>query len=355
MVPMKFSVKTSAAVVAAGTLAFTTACSSDSTDTAANGDGANGDNTINIVTSTSIWGDVAQAVADTATGANITVTPIVTGNAIDPHSFEPTAADIARANDADIVVAGGGGYDAWLYEPLSDQDKVIAPLPLVGHSHDHDHDHGDDAHDDHSHDGHDHGDDAHAHDDHGHDHGDGHDHESHDGEHSHDVEMIDGNEHIWYDTNAITVVAEKVAEQINAAVPDAGANADAVVERLDGFHQRIHDLPELKYIQSEVIADYITSHSHMTDITPDSYRQAVLNHSEPSAADLAGMLNRIDNGDAQVLIYNPQTKTDLTERILNAAKERDVQIVEIGETPPEGTNFLDYYDQVLSELEALKA
>ncbi|QCB29190.1 high-affinity zinc transporter periplasmic component [Corynebacterium endometrii] len=350
---MKFSPRTSAAVFAAGTLAFTTACSSDTA--AAPGEGGGEEGAIEIVTSTSIWGDVAQAVADTATGANVTVTPIITGNAVDPHSFEPTAADIARADEADIVVAGGGGYDAWLYEPLSDQDKVIAPLPLIGHSHDHDH--GEEGHDHeaHDHEGHDHE----GHDHEGHDH-EGAEHESHEhgeegheGEHSHEVEMLDGNEHIWYDTTAITVVAEKVAEQINAAVPEAGANADAVIERVDSLHERIHELPELNYVQSESIADYITSHAPMEDVTPESYRMAILNHAEPSAADLAELLDTIKGGDVSALIYNPQTKTDLTERILAAAEEADLQVVEIGETPPEDTNFLDYYDQVLGELEAL--
>ncbi len=31
------------------------------------------------------------------------------------------------------------------------------------------------------------------------------------------------------------------------------------------------------------------------------------------------------------------------------------RVLEIGETPPEDTNFLDYYDQAVSALEAVKA
>lgn len=362
------------ATASVGALLFTTACSaSDSTSDPATSSEANGNGeTLNIVASTSIWADVAEAVAETS-NADIEVTAVVEGNDVDPHSFEPTAADLARANDADIVVAGGGGYDAWLYESVEDQDKIVAPLELISHDHAHGHDHGEEGHshghdEDHSHDHEDHGhSEDHAHDaeDHAHDHDHGHDEEhGHDGDHAHDgdhghghgtVEMIDGNEHIWYDTNAVTLVAEEVAEHINSLDSEADASADSVVERMDEAHHRIHELPELNYAQTESIADYLLSHAPMTDKTPGSYRKAILNHSEPAAADLARFLEEIDAGDIDVLIYNPQTSTDMTDRIRTAAENADVTIVEIGETPPADTNFLDYFDQVLDELEQLGA
>src|SRR5699024_5616097 len=50
------------APMSVGALAFVSACSTASSDEAADSD------TLNIVASTSIWGDVAQAVADSADG-----------------------------------------------------------------------------------------------------------------------------------------------------------------------------------------------------------------------------------------------------------------------------------------------
>ena len=35
--------------------------------------------------------------------------------------------------------------------------------------------------------------------------------------------------------------------------------------------------------------------------------------------------------------------------------EAGVPVVEIGETPPEGTGFLDYFHQIIDELEAVAA
>src|SRR5699024_9580606 len=131
------------AALSIGALAFASACSTASSDEVSdNGsEGSNGSDTLNIVTSTSIWGNIAQSVADSAEGAEVEVTSIVEGNNMDPHHFEPTAADLARAAEADVIVVGGGGYDAWLYDTIEDQDKIIHALPLTAHSHDHDHDH----------------------------------------------------------------------------------------------------------------------------------------------------------------------------------------------------------------------
>lgn len=344
-----------------------TACSSGG-DNADGGAGAGSDKeTIHVVASTSIWADVAQAVVDTAkTDVNIDVKAIVTGNDVDPHHFEPTAADIARADEADVIIAGGGGYDAWLYQAVKNQDDIIHALPLTEHAHDHgDHDH------EHEHGDHDEHDHAHNH-EHGHDHEhaheDGHDHAH---EHAHDVETvsmdeakkiaaehpekitnIEGNEHVWYDAAAIEKVANEVATLVNKTNPEAKATADPLVQRVEMIKERVEKLPARNYAQTEPIADYIMKYSDSTDVTPEGYRKATVAEGEPSAADLARFLEAINQGKVDLLIFNPQTETDMTKRIRSAAEDKDIPVVEIGETPPENTNFLDYYEEAVSALEA---
>ena len=347
-----------------------TACSS-SGDNADGGSNAGSDKeTIQVVASTSIWADVAQAVVDTAqTDVNIDVHPIVSGNSVDPHHFEPTAADIARANEADVIIAGGGGYDAWLYQAVKNQDQIIHALPLTAHDHgghDHDeHDHGEEHEHDHE-EGHDH---AHDHDerahDHAHEHGHDHDH-AHEGdtvtmdeakkiaaEHPEQVTNIDGNEHVWYDSAAIEKVATEVATLVNEANPEAKATADPLVERVEGLKARIEKLPQRNYAQTEPIADYIFKYTDSTDATPEGYRKATVAEGEPTAADLARFLEDIKQDKIDLLIFNPQTETDMTKRIRAAAEDKNIPVVEIGETPPEGTNFLDYYEEVVNALEAV--
>ncbi len=318
------------------------ACSSGDDNAAGGSDAGSDKETIHVVASTSIWADVAQAVVDTAqTDVNIDVHPIVSGNGVDPHHFEPTAADIARANDADVIIAGGGGYDAWLYQAVKNQDEIIHALPLT------EHDHGE----------HDHGHDEHGHDDHDH---------AHEGEtvtmdeakkiaaeHPEQITNIDGNEHVWYDAAAIEKVATDVANLVNEANPEAKATADPLVEHVKDLKSRIEKLPQRNYAQTEPIADYIFKYTDSTDATPEGYRKATVAEGEPTAADLAHFLEDIKQDKIDLLIFNPQTETDMTKRIRTAAEDKNIPVVEIGETPPEKTNFLDYYEEVVNALEAV--
>lgn len=319
------------AALSVGALAFVSACSTATSDEASDygSEGGNDTDTLNIVASTSIWGDVAQSIADSAEGVDVEVTSIVEGNNMDPHHFEPTAADLARAGEADVIVVGGGGYDAWLYDAIEYQDKIIHALPLTAHSHDH----GDEE---------------------GHDHDHDHDHDHGEEGHSHDVSSIDGNEHIWYDPTAVMEVAHEIAEQINEVNPDAQASDEEVVSLVSDLDSRLHALPEVTYTQTEPIADYMLAHTDMTDATPEGYRHATLSHGEPAAADLAAFIDELKAGDVDVFIYNPQTQTDMTSRIRTTAEDEGIQVVEIGETPPDNQNFFEYFEEVVSSLEALE-
>ncbi|APT91920.1 hypothetical protein CPHO_02220 [Corynebacterium phocae] len=257
------------------------------------------DGTVRIVTSTPIWADVARVVA----GDLAEVTSAITDPNVDPHHFEPSAADVARANEADLVVVGGGGYDAWLYQALSDQTRVVTALPLV--------DHGTLA-------------------------------ENAAGA---KVKVIDGNEHVWYDVEAINVVGQDIA----AALP--GASAAKLEELTGGFAERVAALPARKYAQTEPIADYLLAPSSWKDVTPKGFRDATLKEGEPSVADLARFLDAIKAGEVEVLIYNPQTKTDMTRRIREAAEAQGIPVIEIGETPVDGSGFFTYYESVIQDLE----
>ncbi|MGP6174580.1 metal ABC transporter solute-binding protein, Zn/Mn family [Corynebacterium sp. A21] len=327
-------------LLTAGAL-FASACSaSDSTD-ATGAAGNSGEETLKIVTSTAVWGDIAKAVADSDT---IEVTAIVEGNDADPHSFEASAQDMARAMEADIVVVGGGGYDAWLYQAIEDQDRVVHALPLSADSHDHG-DHEEAAHEEEAdHEGHE--DEAGHADETGTDPHAGHDHTDHEG-----FEGIDSNEHIWYDTEAVSQVAEDIAAKITELNPAAEVDTADLQGELDGLQQRIESLPDLRAAQTEPTGDYLLAHAGMSEVTPEGYRASSLSHSEPSAADLADFLALIQDGGLDLLIDNPQTSTDTTDRIRQAAEEADIPVVEIFETPATGENFFEFFNGAIDRFE----
>ncbi|PAT14447.1 ABC transporter substrate-binding protein [Corynebacterium sp. NML 120412] len=252
-----------------------------------------------MVATTQVWADVASAV----TGDEVPA--IIDNPSTDPHDYEPTAADLAEIAQAKTVVANGGAYDAALYNAAKG-NLITALEPTEAHDHDHEHEHGEE----------------------------GHEHEGHDHEHGEE------NEHIWYSTEAIRSVAEQI-----------GGNP--IDDKLAGIDESLAALPEAHVIQTHPIADAIVEESALVDDTPESYRHATLNHSEPSAAAVAEALEAIK--DADILINNSQSPNAVSERLVAAAKEAGVPVVDITETPQDGKNFFDYFQEVLDQLNAAAA
>ncbi|WPF65830.1 MULTISPECIES: metal ABC transporter solute-binding protein, Zn/Mn family [unclassified Corynebacterium] len=293
--------------LAVATLTTLSACSGDLSTTNAEND------TSTIVASTSVWGDLASGVTE---GTGVEVTSIITGNVTDPHHFSPSAADMARAHGASFVVAGGGGYDAWLYEGLDDS-QVIHALPLTAHTHDH-----------------------------GANEQSGHSEHSENSGHSTNETPIT-NEHIWFDLDSLSEVAQKIADRV------PGADATATTEELARLKERLAALPQARVAQTEPIADYLIEDSPLEEVTPRGYRHATLAESEPAAADLAEFLELINSGEIDALVYNPQTATDMTKRIRQAAKDKGIAIVEVYETPAEGQDTINFLTQAINNFELI--
>lgn len=340
--------RSAALLAAAGLAAALGACSSDdqATDASSGAEGGSGDDAaIKVVTSTNTWSDVAKAVVG---DADVSVTPIIDSNEADPHSYEPSAQDMALIEQADIVVAGGGHYDVWMTSAAQDTNAVIvSALAPDEHGHDHDHHHGHDhdhGHGEEGHDhGHDHGEEGH---DHGHDHGHGHGHD-----HG-DSTDITSNEHVFYSTDAIAKVGDDLAKAINDKAGEKLVNADKVHATIDEITKAKEELGHYHIAQTHPLADYIIQNSEVHDITPDGFRLATLNEQEPSASDVNDMLKLIESGDLDMLVDSPQTTDAVSGRLVEAAKAKGLPIVEVWETPAKGESFFDLY---LKTIESLKA
>lgn len=274
-----------------------TACGtqgSESSGDATTGASDEGADAAAMVATTQVWADVASAV----TGDEVPA--IIDNPSTDPHDYEPTAADLAEIAQAKTVVANGGAYDAALYNAAKG-NLITALEPTEAHDHDHEHEHGEEGHD-----------------------------------HAHGEE----NEHIWYSTEAIRDVAEQI-----------GGNP--IDDKLAGIDESLAALPEAHVIQTHPIADAIVEESALVDDTPESYRHATLNHSEPSAAAVAEALEAVKGAD--ILINNSQSPNAVSERLVAAATEAGVPVVDITETPQDGKNFFDYFQEVLDQLNAAAA
>ena len=304
-----------AAAAAVGLTLGLAACSDDAATADGNGGDAGSGDTVKIVTSTKVWADVAQAVIGDAEG--VEVEPIIASNDTDPHSYQPTAADMALVEQADVLLAGGGHYDAWLTEAASSDSAAIILTAIDGDGFD-GHDHGEEAPEEEGHEGHDH--------------------------------STEVNEHIWYDTDAVKSVASTLASEINAHW-DIGASDEDVVKRLDEIDERKAKLPKSTTAQTHPLADDILAGTKIVDDTPEGYRRATLSESEPSAADVAAMLETIESGNLDFLIDAPQTRDQVSERLVKAAQAKGLRIVNVYESPGANESFFDLYDRILDDLE----
>ena len=247
-----------------------------------------------LLATTGVWADVAAAVTGTGVDA------IITGTDVDPHHVEPTAQDLAKVKAADTLVANGGGYDRSLYS-VAEQDKVVFAIPPAEDGAEHDHDHSD------------------------------------------GTEDLDSIEHIWFNPGKVKEVAREVAQR-------AGGSAADVEARMDAVEAKLAEIGSVRLAATEPIAAGLIYGTELHDVTPDGYRHAALNESEPSAQAIAAFLETIEAGELDLLVYNPQSTTSAADRIVEAAREHGVDVVEISEIPPAGTNFLDYMASVVDQI-----
>lgn len=285
----QYSVGVVAAVVAVG--ASISSCSTDTVDNA------------EIVATTGVWADVASAV----TGEDVDA--IITGDAVDPHHYEPSAKDLSRIKGADTVVATGGAYDAALYT-AAEQDRIIYAIPLLDEheAHDHDHNH----------------------------------------HHAHMPHSLDELEHAWFAPEKVLQVAEDIADR-------TGGDASDVKQRIGQIQSKLNAVPHVHIGMTETIAAGLVWGTELHDITPEEYVKASLNHQEPSASAVAAFLEQIERGELDMLFVNPQSTNSATQRLADAAKAHNVPVVEIRETPPAGQNFLDYFEEIVGQITDIAA
>lgn len=217
---------------------------------------------LQLVVSTSIWGDVAEQ----AFGELVDVEIVMPAGA-NPHDFAPSARQAEAMENADLVVVNGAGLEAGMQSVIDAAADAGAPVFEVaehvdvvefGEAGDHDHE-------DHGHEDHGHADDAtgtttaddHADDDRAEgDHAD--DEQSEDGHEGHDHGPIDP--HVWLDP---LLVAEAV-DSLGHELVDLGVDHDAVHEAADPY------IAELESLDAEL--------AEMLSALPEERRVLITNH-----------------------------------------------------------------------------
>ncbi|WP_137844470.1 zinc ABC transporter substrate-binding protein [Microbacterium sp. 2FI] len=272
------------------------------------------DGRIAVVASTSVYGQIAEAIG----GELVEVTSIVTSDSQDPHAFEPSARDQLTVADADLIIENGGGYDSFI-DALIDASGSQAPVLTAvefsslwegGAAHD-------DSDDD-----------------------DGHDHDH-----------VEGfNEHVWYDPATMGALAHGIASKLESISP---TDADSIQTGLASFLAEVETLEaDLAIVDAdhagagvfvtEPVPVYLVEAAGLDNLTPDAFSEAVEEGQDVAPATLLASLQLIEAGDVSVVITNAQTGGAETNQIVDAAETADIPVIAFTETLPEGQTYISW-------------
>lgn len=257
-----------------------------------------------VVASTSAWGSVAQAVV----GDAAEVDSIVSGPDADPHTYESTPRDAAKMSEADLAVTNGGGYDQFADKILGNRQKPTVQAMASEH---------------------------------------------------HPPEEGEVNEHVWYDLHAVEEVGDQVAEQLSKIAPQQAGPLHEGAEKFRAetgkLQQQVEQTKQRsqgkKVLSTEPLAHYVLHEAGLEDATPEEFVHAIEAEHDPSPEALAQVQTALDHHEVQVLVFNPQTESEVTKRVREAAERNHVPVVEMTETLPPGKTYVQWMGEQITDLD----
>jgi zinc/manganese transport system substrate-binding protein len=260
---------------------------------------------ISVVAVENFWGSIAAQVG----GDHVSVTSLITNANADPHDYEATPSDAIAIARARYVVLNGVGYDPWM-------DRLLAANPTKGRI----------------------------------------------------VLKVqdllglkaDDNPHRWYSPDDVMKVIDRMNSDFKTIDPtDAGAfdqqKAAFVTTGLARYTTLVQQIRQ-KYAgtpvgATESIVVPLADSLGLNLVSPAGFMQATSEGSDPTVHDKQTFDTQIREKQIAVLIFNRQNATPDVQRLVDAAKARGIQVVEITETlVPDNATFQDWQSTELQSL-----
>jgi zinc/manganese transport system substrate-binding protein len=262
--------------------------------------------TIQIVAAENFYGDMAKQLA----GPQAKVTAILSNPDTDPHLFEADPSTARAIAGADIVIENGADYDPWmakLLQATSHQPAALINAADLTHR------------------------------------------------------KAGANPHLWWDPVTMPAVATATATALTEADPGNKAVYDqrlaAFLASLDPIHAKIAAL-RAQYAGTPVTATepvfgYMAAALGLI-MRNERFQWAVMNDTEPSAADTAAYETDLKEHRVRLFIYNSQASDSAADRLLGIAKASGVAVIGVTETQPVA-NFQTWQLGTLDKLGAALA
>ena len=290
-----------------------TACS----PTAGTFRGTTGDGIVDVVASTSVYGDIVHSIG----GDKVRVSSIINRTSQDPHSYEASTQDKLAVAKAELVVENGGGYDGFIDTLAADtgldRGNVINAVDVSGlastspastsalsRA----------------------GPDTSGH------------------------APTGLNEHVWYSLPAMSRLADAIANKLGALEPASAqtfrTNAAAFKHALGGLEGKLAAIKastgHAPVAVTEPVPLYLLEDAGLQNKTPAAYTAAIEEDADVPPAVLKSAVDLVASRGVRLLAYNTQTEGPQTVALKKAAETAGVPVVNFSETLPDGQSYVPW-------------
>lgn len=247
---------------------------------------------LQVVASVDFYGEVAQQVL----GKHGTVTSVINDPNIDPHDYEPTTQIGKTVAKADVLIANGAGYDAWMTKLAKAQPDtpMVTAAKVVGVKN---------------------------------------------GE----------NEHIWYKPQAMKLMANALAKQFGQRDPQHKAaylrNAKRYIASLKPIDQAVAQLKTLSRGQSAIVSEPVFNNALTAigvPVADQHFAQAIEEGSDPTPADIRKNSKLLKQHQVAFVVINKQVQSKIVSNLVQQANANDVPILKVTETMPSKQTYLQW-------------
>lgn len=258
---------------------------------------------LSVVAAENFYGDVARQIG----GDGVEVASVLSNPDQDPHLFETTPTIVRQIAAARIVIFNGADYDAWMDKLLNVAPRaertVLTAAELVNRK-------------------------------------------------------AGDNPHVWYDPATMPALARALADALAKTDParaaDYAARLATFLASLEPIDSKIAEIrgkyAGVAITATEPVFGYMASALGLK-VRNERFQMAVMNDTEPSARDIAAFERDLTEHKVRVLLYNKQTGTKLTQRMLDIARRSKVPVVGVTETEPIGMAYQDWMLTQLADLQ----